>query len=74
MKSIFRICGLVMAVGGVAMATCYFLFFDTTTKAGGVMVHNIGLLAERQDGIIFSFGIAAVGCLLIFLGARSPKG
>jgi hypothetical protein len=70
MKSLYRIVGLVMTIGGVMTAGCYFLFFDTTIESGGHLMHNIGLLAERQDGIIFCFGLAAIGCLLLFLGNR----
>jgi hypothetical protein len=67
-----------MLLGGV-LAACYFLFlFDTSVavpttefmgvSVGGGRVNNIGLMADRQNGIIFSLGIAVLGMFLMFLG------
>jgi hypothetical protein len=47
----------------------FVLMFDTSvpTEAGG-RVNNIGLIADRQNGLIFSLGLAIIGTLLVVGG------
>jgi hypothetical protein len=74
--------GELMIIGGLIGAVYYFFFFDTSVAVpsteifgqivGGGRVNNMGLMAERQDGIIFSFGVAIVGAMIAFF-VRSRK-
>lgn len=77
--------GLFLVVIGLIAVVYYFAFFDTSvavesvdlgngTSIGGGRVNNIGLLADRQNGIIVGFGMAAAGGVLMYIGRmrRSP--
>lgn len=76
------IIGGLMIIGGLIAATYFFFFFDSSVGVptqeifgqtiGGGRVNNLGLIAERQNGIIFSFGVAIVGAAIAFF-ARSRK-
>jgi hypothetical protein len=72
--------GLALLLGGMATACYYFFYFDTSvTVPGGEFIgvsriNNIGLISQRQNGIVFSIGASLLGCLLIFLGRDSTKG
>ena len=71
-----------MIIAGLVGAVFFFFFFDTSVEVptqelfgqtiGGGRVNNLGLMAERQNGIIFSFGIAIVGAVIEFI-ARSRE-
>ena len=80
MKSIFRMLGLALVMGGVAALCYYFFYFDTSVSVpGGELiglsrVHNIGLMSQRQDGMLFSVATAIFGGLLIYLGRDFTKG
>lgn len=64
--------GVIMFVGGVIGLFYYWQFFDTSVSVpterffgqtlGGGRVHNIGLMQERQNGMIIS-GIAAAAAV-----------
>ncbi len=70
--------GIVMLLGGIAGAVYFFLFFNTTVTTptidvsgqsiGGGQVNNIGLMADRQNGLILSIGSSILGTLLLFAG------
>ena len=74
--------GGLMIIGGLIAAVYFFFFFDTSVEVptqqifgqtvGGGRVNNLGLMAQRQNGIIFSFGAAIVGAVIEFF-ARSRK-
>jgi hypothetical protein len=74
--------GGLMIIAGLVGAVFFFFFFDTSVEVptqelfgqtiGGGRVNNLGLMAERQNGIIFSFGIAIVGAVIEFI-ARSRE-
>ncbi|MBT9161200.1 MAG: hypothetical protein DDT26_02504 [Dehalococcoidia bacterium] len=80
MKSLFRMVGLALLLGGIATASYYFFYFDVSVSApgGGLFgidrINNMGLMAQRQNGIIFSFGAALLGGVLIFLGKDTTTG
>jgi hypothetical protein len=66
-----------LLLGGLA-AFYFFFIFDTTvevpstefmgTEIGGGRIMNIGLMADRQNGIMLSIGSAVVGSILFALG------
>lgn len=82
-KEVFRsyIAGLMILLGLLG-AGYFFLFFDTSVPVptqelfghtiGGGRVNNLGLMADRQNGIIFSFGVALIGAVIEFI-ARSKN-
>lgn len=74
MKSFFRIAGLALLLGGIAVACSYFFYFDTSVAFGSSRINNLGLMSQRQNGIVFSFGAAIFGGLLIYLGRDSTVG
>jgi hypothetical protein len=74
-----RLCGLcgIGFLGGLAIAIYFFFFFDTSVAVpsvsfmgeefGGGRVNNIGLMAQRQNGILFGFGTSIVSAIVYFL-------
>ena len=68
----------VLVSGGLVGATYFFFLFDTSVKVpepnvfGIDRVNNIGLLADRQNGIVFCFGVAVVGGVIEYV-VRSRK-
>ena len=70
-----RVIGALMFVGGAATAVYYLRFFDTTVETptatilgqtvGGERVHNVGLLQDRQDGLILGALGSVVGLALL---------
>lgn len=62
--------GFVLFVGGL-IATIYFLeFFDTTVSTAFGAVNNIGLLQDRQIGIIASVAALAIGIILVVFASQ----
>lgn len=68
--------GLLLLAGGIISAGYFFKGFDTSVEVpnisysgandwSGRRVNNLGLMADRQNGIILSVGAAIVGTLLI---------
>ena len=76
--SLLRIAGLFLVLTGLGGAIYFFGFFDVSvevpritilgTSMGGERVVNLGLLNQRQNGILFGFGAAIVGAILLYLG------
>ena len=72
--------GVILFLGGLAAALYFYAYFDTSIPApsvelfgetlGGGRVHNIGLMQERQNGLILSAIAAAVGLVCLVLGER----
>lgn len=68
-----KILGIVMLVGGSFGLFYYWLLFDNTVSSYGGRVHNIGLMQERQTGLIIS-GIAVVlGFVCVLMDRASGK-
>lgn len=73
--------GLLLFVVGVLVGL-YFLTMDTSVEVprqsiagieiGGGRVNNLGLMQERQNGLMVGGGMAFLGILLAFLGSGSP--
>ena len=70
------IIGILLAVGGVCVALFYLAIFDTSVYAGSGVgyVNNIGLMADRQNGIIVGIGMAILGGILMLIGLLHPFG
>ncbi len=70
--------GAILFIGGLIAAVYYYQFFDTSVavpvqevfgqQIGGGRVHNIGLLQQRQNGLMIGGAVAAGGFLLLVLG------
>jgi hypothetical protein len=66
--------GGLMILGGLLLAGYFLLFFDTSVEIpvqeflgesfGGGRVENIGLLNQRQNGVVAGFGISIVGAAI----------
>jgi hypothetical protein len=57
--------GAVLCVGGILGALYFFLAFDTSVEtSGGQRINNLGLMSDRQNGIIFSGVVAIIGAVL----------
>jgi hypothetical protein len=64
-----RILGITMLVGGLIGLFYFWQLFDSTVSSYGGRVHNIGLMQERQTGLIIS-GIASILGFVCFLVDR----
>ncbi len=70
--------GALVLIGGLAGAIYFFFIFDTTVTIesrsilgevyGGQKVHNIGLMAQRQNGLIISIGAAVLAAIVMGIG------
>jgi len=70
-----KLLGAFLFLGGVAFAVYYFDFFDTSVststgdlmirRAGGELVHNLGLMQERRNGLLISSLVALLGLGLV---------
>jgi len=69
--------GLALFFGGIASLIYYYFVFDTTIAVNIEeikRVHNIGLMAQRSDGMLFAFISILGGSALMYLGKDSTKG
>jgi hypothetical protein len=74
---------LLCAVGTVA-ALYFFTVFDTSVEVpiseimghtvGGEHVNNLGIMNQRQNGIVISCVIALIGLILLLVGRITPHG
>lgn len=75
-----KVLGALLFLGGLAVAVYFYAYFDTSLavpgveifgeRVGGGRVHNIGLMQERQNGLILSSIAAAVGLICVILAER----
>ena len=65
-----RIVGTLLLLGGLSVAAYFFLAFDTSVGSGLGRVNNLGLMADRQNGIIIGVGLSIVGTIMLVVGAR----
>lgn len=80
---LLKFVGALLFLGGVAFAVYYFAYFDTSVAVptteifgqtiGGGRVHNVGLMQQRQNGLIFSSVAALAGLLLVLMADRINK-
>ena len=81
-NSLLRILGLLILLGGAALAIYYYASFDTTVEVpksefmgnsiGGGRVHNIGLMQQQHNGIMMGIATAVIGLVLIVVGEFAP--
>jgi len=72
--------GLILCALGLVAAAFFFLAYDTSVEVptkevagqtvGGGRVNNLGLMSQRQNGIIISCVVALIG-VAVFLAGRS---
>jgi hypothetical protein len=73
-----RVIGMLALIGGLYTLTYYWQFFDTGVEVptqtilgqtvGGGRVHNIGLMQERQNGMLAGGVFATLGLICIVAG------
>lgn len=79
MNKLLEYLGILMLLGGIAGTVYFFGFFNTavTTEpvsfmgqsiGGGQQVNNLGLMADRQNGLIVSIGSAILGTIFLIAG------
>ena len=76
-RSVLRIIGLLMVLGGLYVATRYFFAFDISAPLAGSVfgagrVANISLVAERQAGISYGTLLVVLGIAAMYAG-REPE-
>lgn len=68
-----RTIGILLLLGGLAVSAYFFLAFDTSVESGMGRVNNLGLMADRQNGIILGIGLSVVGTIMLVIGARGKN-
>ena len=56
--------GSFLLVAGLAIVGYFFLIFDATVEGGELRVNNLGLLNDKQNGIIVGGILAIVGAIM----------
>lgn len=80
---LLKFLGALLFLGGLAVAIYYFAYFDTSIPVpktlilghviGGGRVNNVGLMQQRQDGLIASIAVSLVGFLIVAFAGRMGK-
>jgi hypothetical protein len=65
-----RVFGLLLLVIGLGAVGFFLLFFDTSVSTEYGSVNNLGLMSDRQNGIIVGGILAVVGVLLGMTGRK----
>jgi hypothetical protein len=60
-----QILGVLLLVVGLGVAAYFFLAFDASVESGAGRVNNLGLMADRQNGIIIGIGLGVVGTIML---------
>jgi hypothetical protein len=63
--------GGILLFVGLAMAKYFFWDFDSSVESGSGRVVNLGLMADRQNGIILGVGLGTVGTIMLVIGFLS---
>ena len=69
-SSSFRIIGALLLLGGLVITVYFFFLFDPSVSSGMGRVNNIGLMADRQNGIIVGIGLCIFGTLMLLFVSR----
>jgi len=72
-SSRLRIWGLLFLLVGIVTAGYFFFGFDPSVESGMGRVNNLGLMADRQNGIIVGIGLGVVGAIMLAIGARGKN-
>jgi hypothetical protein len=77
---VFRVVGALLFVFGAGAAVYYFQFFDPSVEVptvslmgqsfGGGRVNNLGLMQDRQNGLMLGALAAVAGLALLLYGQR----
>jgi len=57
----------------LAVAGFFFLAYDTSVESGYGRVNNLGLMADRQNGIIVGIGLGVIGTIMLVIGSREKN-
>jgi hypothetical protein len=83
MNKLLEYLGILMVLAGIGGSIYFFAFFNTQVVTGSdgavtqdvsqaapgsTPVNNIGLMADRQNGLVLSVGGAILGALFLFAG------
>jgi hypothetical protein len=68
-----QIIGTLFLIGGLAVIAYFFLAFDTSVESGFGRVNNLGLMADRQNGIIIGVGLSLVGTIMFVIASRNKN-
>jgi hypothetical protein len=79
--SVVRVLGLLLFLGGFIALIYFWQFYDTSVPTQefvgqpfpGGRVHNIGLMQDRQIGILIGGMCAALGVVFAIIGHSRPK-
>lgn len=82
-NSALRVLGLLVLLGGLGAMVYYWQFFDASVAIpaqelfgetiGGGRVHHIGLMQDRQNGMIVSGIFGAIGFVCVLIGEYSNQ-
>jgi hypothetical protein len=62
--------GILLLLAGLLVTAFFFFGFDTSVESGLGRVNNLGLMADRQNGILIGLGLAIVGTIMLVIGSR----
>lgn len=65
--------GALLLIAGLAITAYFFLGYDTSVESGVGRVNNLGLMADRQNGIIIGIGLGVVGTIMLAIGSRGKN-
>jgi len=68
-----RTIGILLLLAGLAVAGYFLLAFDSSVESGVGRVNNLGLMADRQNGIIVGIGLGVVGTIMLVVGSRGKN-
>jgi hypothetical protein len=68
-----RTLGALLLIAGLAITAYFFLAYDTSVESGVGRVNNLGLMADRQNGIIIGIGLGVVGAIMFAIGSRGKN-
>ena len=65
--------GALLLVAGCAVVGYFFFVFDPSVESGVGRVNNLGLMADRQNGIIIGIGLGVAGTIMLAIGSRGKS-
>ena len=65
--------GTLLLITGLGITGYFFLAYDTSVESGVGRVNNLGLMADRQNGIIIGIGLGVVGAIMLAIGSRGKN-
>lgn len=68
-----RTLGALLLIAGLAVTGYFFMAYDTSVESGVGRVNNLGLMADRQNGIIIGIGLGVIGTIMLVIGSRGKN-